>query len=159
MRIWKGEYVDIFSLLPLERFNLDRAQRDEKKEEDEKRRYRLIPHSFSNWLQAFAILTSVIGEKAPDNCLALFCYLDAIGEAYRVYGGQAWLRYNEQFRQRKAVHPNIRWNHKDIGLWLKVTAPQRTNQSFRGDGAGQQGNDAAFQKGLCFAFNDGECKF
>ncbi|CAJ0950815.1 unnamed protein product, partial [Ranitomeya imitator] len=107
-KIWKGEYIEIFSLLPLERFNLDRPRReDSKKEDEEKRRYRLIPRSFSNWLQAFAIMASVIGEKAPENCSALFCYLDAIGEAYRTYGGQGWLRYDEQFRQRKAFRPSI----------------------------------------------------
>lgn len=39
-KIWKGEYVEIFSLLPLERFNLDRPRKEEKKEEEERRRYR-----------------------------------------------------------------------------------------------------------------------
>lgn len=137
--------MDIFSLLPLERFNLDRPLRDEKKKEEEKRWYRLIPRSFSNWLQAFAILASVIGEKAPEHCSPLFCYMDAISEAYHVYGRQAWLRYDEQFRQRKAVRPSMRWDHKDIGLWLRVSAPTRPS--------------VTFQKGLCFAFNEGECKF
>ncbi|CAJ0942798.1 unnamed protein product [Ranitomeya imitator] len=124
-RIWKDEYVEIFSLLPLEKFNLDKGKKDDsKKEEEEKRRWRLIPQTFVNWQQAFAILASVIGEKFPENCSGLFCYLDAIGEAHRTYEGQAWLRYDEQFRQRKAVRPEIRWDQKDIGLWLKVMAPE-----------------------------------
>ncbi|OCT80202.1 hypothetical protein XELAEV_18027013mg [Xenopus laevis] len=40
-KVWKGEYVEIFSLLPLERFNLDILDKKEekKKEEEEKRRY------------------------------------------------------------------------------------------------------------------------
>ncbi|CAJ0962012.1 unnamed protein product [Ranitomeya imitator] len=110
----------------LERFNLDRPRREDSKKEDEKkRRYRLIPRSFSNWLQAFAIMASVIGEKAPENCSALFCYLDAIGKAYTTYGGQGWLRYDEQFRQRKAFRPSIRWDHKDIALWMRVMVPSR----------------------------------
>ncbi|XP_073517135.1 uncharacterized protein [Phyllobates terribilis] len=160
-KIWKGEYVDIFSLLPLERFNLDRARKDDsKKEDEEKRRYRLIPRTFANWLQAFAILANVIVEKAPENCSGLFCYLDAIGEAYRVYGRQGRLRYDEQFRQRKAVRPSVRWYHKDIALWLKVTAPSRsghTNQPFLGSGGGlgQSGYSSAVQRGLCFLFNEG----
>ncbi|CAJ0931131.1 unnamed protein product [Ranitomeya imitator] len=107
-----------------QKFNLDKGKKDDsKKEEEEKRRWRLIPQTFVNWQQAFAILASVIGEKFPENCSGLFCYLDAIGEAHRTYGGQAWLRYDEQFRQRKAVRPEIRWDQKDIGLWLKVMAP------------------------------------
>ncbi|XP_073498485.1 uncharacterized protein [Phyllobates terribilis] len=65
-KIWKEEYVDIFSLLPLERFNLDRARKDDsKKEDEEKRRYRLIPRTFTNWLQAFAILANVIVGSVP----------------------------------------------------------------------------------------------
>ncbi|XP_056409991.1 uncharacterized protein LOC130338807 [Hyla sarda] len=165
-RIWKGEYVEIFSLLPLEKFNLDRVKPDEsKKEEEERRRYRLIPRTFNNWLQAFAILASVIGEKAPDNCSGLFCYLDSVGEAYRTYGGTAWLRYDEQFRQRKAVRPSLRWDHKDISLWMKLMAAPRApggQQSFRegagGAGAGS-GRPAGAAKGCCWQFNEGQCKF
>ncbi|PIO40904.1 hypothetical protein AB205_0215380 [Aquarana catesbeiana] len=48
---------------------------------------------------AFAILASVVGEKAPENCSALFVYLEAISKAHRTYGGMAWLRYDEQFRK------------------------------------------------------------
>lgn len=49
--IWKDEYVEIFSLLLLEKFNLDKVKPEvSKKEEEEKWRYRLIPRSFVNWL-------------------------------------------------------------------------------------------------------------
>lgn len=41
--------MEIFSLLPLEKFNLDRVKPDDsKKEDEEKRRYRLIPRTFVN---------------------------------------------------------------------------------------------------------------
>lgn len=85
-KILKGEYVEIFSLLPFEKFNLDGVKPEKSKEEDkEKRRYRLIPRIFTNWLQAFAILASVIREKKPEHCSALFCYQDVVGKMYRVY--------------------------------------------------------------------------
>ncbi|OCT87541.1 hypothetical protein XELAEV_18021237mg [Xenopus laevis] len=89
--MWKGEYVETFSLLLLERFNLDRLDKKEekKKEEEEKRWYRLIPRTFSNWLQSFVSFASVIGEKFPQSCPGLFCYLDSIFEAHRIYGGNA----------------------------------------------------------------------
>lgn len=162
-KIWKGEYVEIFSLLPLEKFHIERGKADEsKKEEEEKRRWRLIPRTFSNWLQAFAIMASVIGEKAPENCSPLFCYMDAIGEAYRVYGGTAWLRYDEQFRQRKALRPGLRWDHKDIGLWMKLmTHARAAGQPFLGGAgsSGSAGQSAIQKKGLCFQFNEGSCRF
>lgn len=82
--------------------------KETKKEDEKQGRYRLIPWTFPNWLQAFAIMASVIGEKNPEHCSALFCYLDAAGEAYRVYGGTAWLQYDEQFRQRRAIRPSLR---------------------------------------------------
>lgn len=130
--------VEIFSLLPLEKFNLDKVKPDEsKKVEEEKLHYRLIPRTFANSMQAFNILASVIEEKALENCSALFCYLDYISEAQRVYGGVAWLRYDEQFRQWKAVRPSLRWDHKDIGLWMKLMTQARVApQPFHWGGPG-----------------------
>lgn len=162
-KIWKGEYVEIFTLLPLEKFNLDRLKPEERKKEDEeKRRYRLIPRTFSNWLQAFAILASVVGEKAPEHCSALFVYLDAISEAHRTYGGVAWLRYDEQFRQRMAVRPSLRWDHKDISLWMKLmTAARAPNQFFQAGvgGSAAPGQPTDKKWGFCWQFNEGTCKF
>lgn len=37
-------------------------------------------------------------------------------EMQRVYGGQVWLRYDEQFRQRKAICQSLCLDHKDISL-------------------------------------------
>lgn len=116
---------------------------DSKKEDEEKRRYRLISCTFTNWLQAFAIMASVIGEKQPEHCSALFCYQDSIGEAYRVYGGTAWLRYDEQFWQRRAVRKELRWDHKDISLWMRLmTTTQAPNQFFQGGAVDLQHRDS-----------------
>lgn len=162
-KLWKGEYFDIFSLLPLEKFNLDRVKPDDsKKEDEEKRRYRLIPRTFTNWLQAFAIMASVIGEKQREHCSALFCYQDAIGEAYRVYGGTAWLRYDEQFRQRRAIRPALRWDHKDISLWMRLMTTARAPKQFFPGGTGgpsTQGHTVGNKKGVCWQYNTGTCRF
>lgn len=45
-----------------------------------------------------------------------------------------WLRYDEQFRQRKGVWPVIRWEHKDIGLWMKLMTPPGLGISFFQEG-------------------------
>lgn len=130
--------MEIFSLLLLDKFNLDWVKPDEsRKEEEEQSWYRLIPWTFANWSQAFAILVSVIEEKALEHCSTLFCYLDAFGEAHRVYGGNAWLRYDDQFRQRKVVHLSIHWDHKDISLWMcLMMAPCASSQPFPGAAGG-----------------------
>lgn len=80
--------MKLFTLLPLEKFNLDELKPEEsKKEDEEKRCFCLIPCTFSNWLQAFAILVSVIEEKHLENCSAFFCYLDSISAAHRFMEG------------------------------------------------------------------------
>lgn len=35
----------------------------------------------------------------------------------------------ENYRQKLAVHPGIKWGCKDVGLWLNLMLPQRTNPS------------------------------
>lgn len=77
----------------------------------------------------------MIGEKNPEHCSALFCYMDGVGEAHRVYGGSAWLRYNEQFRQRRAIRPSLHWDHKDISLWMQLVSSARAPNQFFQEGA------------------------
>lgn len=50
-KVWKGDYVEIFSLLLLEKFNLDKVKLDERKKEEEKHCYRLIPWMFTTVIQ------------------------------------------------------------------------------------------------------------
>ncbi|OCT61620.1 hypothetical protein XELAEV_18047648mg [Xenopus laevis] len=172
-KIWKREYVDIFTLLPLERFGIDRYEKGKehrKEEDEERRRFRLIPRTFGNWLQAFSILASVVGEKHSELCSALFCYLDGIWEAHKVYGGLAWLRYDEQFRQRMAVRTDLNWDHRDIGLWMRLMntkgyqgyggSSTTTNQPFQGGTGGHSvGSAGGHKKGVCWLFNDSQCKW
>ncbi|KAM9316824.1 uncharacterized protein PAF06_007914 [Gastrophryne carolinensis] len=135
-KIWKREYIDIFTLLPLERFNVDRWKEGgegRKEEEEDRRRLRMILRTFGNWLQAFAIMGSVIGEKSPGECSALFCYLDAVWEAHRVYGGTAWLKYDEQFRQRMSVRPELgTFDSFGVPVATEKTEGPRTCMSFLG---------------------------
>lgn len=169
-KIWRREYLDIFTLLPLDRFPVERWEKgkEHRKEEDEdRRRYRLIPRTFSNWLQAFSILGSVVGERSPELCSSLFCYMDVVGEAYRVYGGSAWLRYDEQFRQRMSVRPELSWGHRDIGIWLRVmNSKAGVYSSMAGPSPFQSGSAPASsgaatggKKGICWVFNDSQCKW
>ncbi|OCT65631.1 hypothetical protein XELAEV_18041871mg [Xenopus laevis] len=161
-KIWKREYVDIFTLLPLERFNIDKFEKgkEHRKEEDEdRRRFRLIPRTFRNWLQEFSILASIVGKKHPEQCSALFCYLDNIWEANQVYAGLVWLRYDEQFRQRMSIRQDLNWDHRDIGLWMRLMNNKgyQGQQPFQGSCSGQPSSPArAHKKGTCCRFRH-EC--
>lgn len=143
--------MSFFSLLPLEMFYLDRDKLDDSKKEEEKRRYMLIPRSFTTWLQAFAILASVIGERPPENCSALFCYLHAIRKA--------WLRDDEHLHQPKALRPSLCWDRKDISLWMWLMTSERAGTSLFQSGGGGSSSTADKRKGFCWSFNEGSCKF
>lgn len=160
-RIWKGEFVEIFSLLPLETYYLDRVKPYKSKKE-ERRRYRLIWAPFPIGSKPLLFL-QFHRRKGTGELLHAFCYLNSIREAYRVYRGNVWLLYDEQFCQWKAVRPSIWWVHKDIGLWMRLmSAPRDLGQPFRGmaDGLGSaEGRSAASGKGCCWQVIEGHCKF
>ncbi|OCT76554.1 hypothetical protein XELAEV_18031757mg, partial [Xenopus laevis] len=160
-KIWKGEFVEIFSLLPLEEaveVKEDDKKEGKKEEEERAKRYRKIPKTFGNWLRAFCILAGVIGEKHPQKCSALFCYLDGIWEAFRVYGGLAWWRYDEQFRQRLAANPGMRWDQLDMTLWMRLMLAQKVSPFPRPAGGEQSSSSSAGHKlGFCWMYNDGHC--
>ncbi|OCT75296.1 hypothetical protein XELAEV_18030474mg [Xenopus laevis] len=89
--IWKGEFIELYSLLPREDFiDVDEEKDKEKakkREEEEKKRYRKIPKTFGTWLMAFCIYAGVLGEKQPQLCSSHFCYVDEIWSASRDFGG------------------------------------------------------------------------
>lgn len=100
------------------------------------------------WLQKLCIIGSILGEKQPHLCSGLFRHLDIILEVYRNSGGTAWFQYDESYRQKLSVHPSV----KEVGLWLNLMWPQRnTNRP--------ASNHLFSAKGVCFAFNDVQCKF
>lgn len=50
-----------------------------------------------------------------------------------MYRGVAWLCYDEQFRQQKAVRPSLHWDHKHISWWMRLmAAPRGGSQPFLG---------------------------
>lgn len=154
-KIWRGDFIDILSLLPSSKEFLLKSDKriDDRSEED---RRRAIPRTFQNWLQAFCIFASVVGERFPDKCSGLFQHLDIVAEAYRHFGAIAWFNYDESFRQKLSVHPSLRWGVKDVGLWLNLMLPQRPQYTQRPPVTNVQ---STFRKGVCFANNDSQCRF
>lgn len=143
------EFIDLMSLLPSVK---EQVVNDRKEDKSDEARKRSVPRSFNNWLQAFCIYASVLGEKFPSKCRGLFQHLDIILEAYRNFGGMVWFNYDENFRQKLSIHPTLKWGIKDIGLWINLMLPQRTNVV-------KQAPSKALKKGVCFALNESTCKW
>lgn len=123
-------------------------------------RRRPLIKSFYSWLQAFSIYASVPCEKFPSRSCLLFQHIDIILKAYRSFNGMSWLMYDEAFHQKLAVQPSLQWGSKDVGPWLILFLPQRQPFS-RPAALAAPPNSATtnHKKGLCFAFNDSQCKW
>ncbi|XP_066445350.1 ovochymase-1 [Eleutherodactylus coqui] len=59
-----------------------------------------IVKTFGNWLQAYLILVHVTCQHQPLKGPEMMVYLNTIYSAYRLHGGSAWWRYDEDFRRR-----------------------------------------------------------
>lgn len=91
-KIWRDEYIEILSLLPLEKFNLDRVKLDG---------------------EGAAEISS-----HPVVIFQLVAALRNFGEAYWTYGGMAWLCYDVQFHLQNAVRPAIQFEGQwSAGQW------------------------------------------
>lgn len=93
--------------------------------------------------------------------MAFFCYLDSISEAQRVKGWPGCDITN--FVSGRLFGRQLRWDHKDISLWMKLmTQARRTAPPYFQDGAGGGTTltpSATKRKGICWQFNDGTCRF
>ncbi|KAJ1197262.1 hypothetical protein NDU88_001124 [Pleurodeles waltl] len=158
-KIWKGEFVDIFSLVRAKRRDVEPKEKDSKASSfgDKKPK---TEENITNWLFGFNVFMSVMLEKKPETGIAMICYANKILKAQHVYGGNAWLEYDRDFRWAKVEDPAIGWDQTEVNVWLEcVNNKLPSKQPFRA----QYTND---KKGSCWAFNrkicsrpSGTCKF
>lgn len=127
-------------------------RQDKNKGEEDRRRP--VARSFNNWLQAFCIYASVVGERSPEKCVGMFQHIDIVLEAYKNFGGLGWYFYDESFRQKMSVYSNLKWGMKDVGLWLNLILPQRATP-IRPPSTSVSVTQG--RKGICFAFNESQC--
>ncbi|KAJ1177041.1 hypothetical protein NDU88_002305 [Pleurodeles waltl] len=71
------------------------------------------------WLEAFAMLSTVIMEKFPEQGPALCKYNRVIYEEYTRNGGTGWLNYDRGFRQKMEQAPEMAWDCCKIELWVQ----------------------------------------
>ncbi|XP_064356468.1 uncharacterized protein LOC112993458 isoform X2 [Dromaius novaehollandiae] len=110
-RIWRGEFIDLFSLL-----HTELAPEHGPRPGD----------TLDQWVSAFLVYASVLCEKHPARCGAMFKYLDTIRKLHATYGGTSWMSYDEDFRRRAAKDPTLPWGDVDLDLWMKWMAPLKS---------------------------------
>lgn len=56
------------------------------------------------------------------------------------------------------MHPTLKWGVKDVGLWLNLFLPQRSVYARQNPNI-QLSSNSIYKKGICFNFNDSQCKW
>ncbi|KAJ1103841.1 hypothetical protein NDU88_001262 [Pleurodeles waltl] len=114
-KIRKGEFVDIFSLISAKRRDVETKDKDAKASSSSDKKPK-IEESITNWLFGFNVFMSVMLEKKPETGNAMICYANKILKAHHMYGGNAWLEYDRDFRWAKVEDPAIGWDQTEFGL-------------------------------------------
>ena len=167
-RIWKGNYIDVYELLNRE-YEVKELDKDDDKIKEKHRRKR-PDRNWTNWVTGFTIYAGVLVKMQPWKASALFQYFDILRRAKAEFEGQVWLRYDEAFRMRSAIRPELRWDEVHPGIWLQHMSPAKTNLGdrfdcghlnikFAGNSGTRQGAGQAVQPRLpCYEFNNkGSC--
>ncbi|XP_078530054.1 uncharacterized protein LOC144812318 [Lissotriton helveticus] len=160
-KIWKGDFVDIFSLIRPKRREVETKEKDGKEGSFRDRKPR-VEESINNWLFGFNVFSIVMLEKKPELVIPLIGYANQILKAQTMYGGGAWLDYNRDFRWAKVDDPDMGWDQTEVNVWLEsVNNKAPMKQPFRTSHGG-----AGEKRGACWAFNrktctwpPGACKF
>ncbi|KAJ1204732.1 hypothetical protein NDU88_000170 [Pleurodeles waltl] len=133
-RIWRKEFIDIFTLLEIQLEGLDLTVCDRKDEDRRERKRARKERNFENWLDAFRIMACVIVEKFPRCAADLWLYESKIHEAHRQFPGDAWLEYDKSFRLKMQAHPEMEWNQEDVSSYIHKMMVARDLPSWAGKG-------------------------
>ena len=102
-------------------------------EEKEKRRRKKPDRTWAIWIPGFLIYAGVLVKAQPWRASSLLQYFDIIYKAYTDFAGEAWLQYDQAFRMKSAIQPNLCWDEPQLGLWLQHMTPARPNAADRFD--------------------------
>lgn len=130
-KIVQGQYLDIFSLLNRKISKSDYDKFDERHNEAIRRKK--PERTWANWLPAFYAYAGILAGAKPELGAALFKYADTIYRAYVDFAGTAWLRYDEQYREKMAEDSSLTWDGTDQTMWLQTMAPARPVMGSRFD--------------------------
>lgn len=86
--------------------------------------------TFGNWLQAFVVMAVIISRHQPEKAPDLFVYLYTIYLACNLHGCSAWWRYDEEFRCRLAMSPDVGRASKAIDVWIQLMLAQMSTTPF-----------------------------
>ncbi|MES9880227.1 MAG: hypothetical protein ABW185_05025, partial [Sedimenticola sp.] len=110
--------------------------------------------TIERWSDAFLIYMAIFITGHKDRVPELLQYMYNIRDCAQRQGGQAWARYDEQFRIRQAVSP-MSWANINNELWWRCMQV-RESQSATATATASQAVGKAY---TCNDFNTGFCRW
>ena len=104
-RILKGEFVDMYELLP-ETWRVEEPKDSCCRSVRPKRG---LVTDISLWTECYALLVAVLTTKHPDKAPHFMCYLRTIVRASRNFEGTAWASYDAAYRRQAANRHSLDW--------------------------------------------------
>ncbi|KAJ1084472.1 hypothetical protein NDU88_004619 [Pleurodeles waltl] len=144
-RIWRREFIEIFTQLEIQVEGLDLTTVDRKEEERRERNRVRKERNFDNWLDAFRIMACIIVQKYPHCAKDLWLYESKIHETQREFTGDAWLDYEKGFRLKMQAHLDIEWDEEDVTGYMQKIMIAREAKSW--ENKGEQPFRGGFRKG------------
>ncbi|KAJ1174909.1 hypothetical protein NDU88_000200 [Pleurodeles waltl] len=130
-KIWKGEFVYIFSLIRAKRREVESKDKEAKASSSVDKKPR-VEENITHWLFGFNVFMSVMLEKKPDLGIAKIFYSNKILKAHHVYGGATWLECDRDFRWAKIEDPSIGWDQTEVNVWDRLVHPLLYDTSLNG---------------------------
>jgi len=127
-KIAKGEYIDFTTLLPKSMFGASESQPQSLTLQlnSSGENYSIQPPasgkkmtSFSAWMEAWNMYLAHRVSLNPSCAPYLIAYQRIITSASINHPLQAWVSYDVKFRTKAATDPSLRWDIRDLDLWLE----------------------------------------
>lgn len=116
--------------------------------------------NIEQFTDAFMIFMSIYLKRFPTDAIAMLQYVKTLRMAAYTTPGNGWINYDEQFRLRKAISPNMPWGELKSALWLTTVGNasygnQNQNSSIVNHHTQQSQHHRINLP--CFDFNSGRC--
>lgn len=115
-KIWRGEYIDLNSLLPhrLGAPEPTLAEAFQRKTREEKH-----ITTIEQWVVCFNSFLSVVTMRAPHHVRDMLAYVSLIVKAAHDYEGTPWLSYDAHFKCLAATLQLQTWSSPDQAIWAQ----------------------------------------
>lgn len=146
-KVWKGEYIDLATLLPKKTVSHDNQNQTIKVINGElvikPKEPSLKIDTIETWTDAFFIFMNIFLCKHPEAAQDMLHYMNSVRQGAR--RTLDYKKYDEQYRLRKMRNPSSSWASVDGELWLLYSCQnEQTVQS----------RQLSVVKGTCYDFNN-----